>query len=123
MKFNIKTYISALAKRFVNQEYSLSVSMVGVQTTMTRRIIWVRPLSVMTTLWYSSAYSNINKVEENETNKELLDSYRTYTEMVEKKQTPSPRIWMLDMKHLQMQKPTLWKKHICSHVTTTLAGV
>ena len=33
---------------------------------------------------YAESYSNINKLEENETNKELLEQLRTYTEMVEK---------------------------------------
>ena len=52
--------------------------------------------------------------------KELLDSYRTYTKMVEEADKITKDM-MLDMKHLQMQKPTLWKKHICSHATTMLA--
>ena len=33
---------------------------------------------------YAESYSNINKLEENETNNELLEQLRTYTEMVEK---------------------------------------
>ena len=33
---------------------------------------------------YAESYSNINKLEENETNKELLEQLPTYTEMVEK---------------------------------------
>lgn len=34
--------------------------------------------------WYSNSYSNINDVEETEATKDLIASYKTYTEMVQK---------------------------------------
>ena len=95
--------------------------MVGVQTTMTRKNYLGQTVIGNDNAWYSSAYSNINKVEENETNKELLDSYRTYTEMVEKADAITKDMDARYEAFADAEAYTL-EKHICSHVTTTLAG-
>ena len=84
IKLNIKTYISSLSKEvrdprlqsFVingwSADYNDPKNYLG-QTIMGND-----------NAWYAKAYSNINLVEETPATKELLEQYRTYTDMVEK---------------------------------------
>ena len=84
VKLNIKTYISSLSKE-VREPRLQSFVINGWSADYNDPKNYLGQTVIGNdNAWYSSAYSNINKVEENETNKELLDSYRTYTEMVEK---------------------------------------
>ena len=84
VKFNIKTYISSFSKEVREPRVqSFCINGWGADYNDPKNYLGQTVIG-NDNAWYSSAYSNINKVEENETNKELLDSYRTYTEMVEK---------------------------------------
>ena len=84
VKFNIKTYISSFSKDVREPRVqSFCINGWGADYNDPKNYLGQTVIG-NDNAWYSSAYSNINKVEENETNKELLDSYRTYTEMVEK---------------------------------------
>lgn len=84
VKFNIKTYISSFSKEVSEPRVqSFCINGWGADYNDPKNYLGQTVIG-NDNAWYSSAYSNINKVEENETNKELLDSYRTYTEMVEK---------------------------------------
>ena len=84
VKFNITTYISSFSKEVREPRVqSFCINGWGADYNDPKNYLGQTVIG-NDNAWYSSAYSNINKVEENETNKELLDSYRTYTEMVEK---------------------------------------
>ena len=84
VKFNIKTYISSFSKEVREPRVqSFCINGWGADYNDPKNYLGQTVIG-NDNAWYSSAYSNINKVEENETNKELLDSYRTYTKMVEK---------------------------------------
>lgn len=84
VKLNIKTYISSFSKEVREPRVqSFCINGWGADYNDPKNYLGQTVIG-NDNAWYSSAYSNINKVEENETNKELLDSYRTYTEMVEK---------------------------------------
>ena len=84
VKFNIKTYISSLGKE-VREPRLHSFIISGWSTDYNDPKGYLDSTVIGNdNAWYADSYSNINKVEENETNKALLDSYRTYTEMVEK---------------------------------------
>lgn len=83
VKFNIKTYISSFSKEVREPRVqSFCINGWGADYNDPKNYLGQTVIG-NDNAWYSSAYSNINKVEENETNKELLDSYRTYTKMVE----------------------------------------
>ena len=84
VKLNIKTYISSLSKE-VREPRLQSFVINGWSADYNDPKNYLGQTIIGNdNAWYADAYSNINKLEENETNKELLDSYRTYTEMVEK---------------------------------------
>lgn len=84
VKLNIKTYISSFSKEVREPRVqSFCINGWGADYNDPKNYLGQTVIG-NDNAWYSSAYSNINKVEENETNKELLDSYRTYTKMVEK---------------------------------------
>lgn len=83
VKLNIKTYISSFSKEVREPRVqSFCINGWGADYNDPKNYLGQTVIG-NDNAWYSSAYSNINKVEENETNKELLDSYRTYTKMVE----------------------------------------
>lgn len=84
VKFNIKTYISSFSKEVREPRVqSFCINGWGADYNDPKNYLGQTVIG-NDNAWYSSAYSNINKLEENETNKELLEQYRTYTEMVEK---------------------------------------
>lgn len=84
VKLNIKTYISSLSKE-VREPRLQSFVINGWSADYNDPKNYLGQTVIGNdNAWYADAYSNINKLEENETNKELLEQYRTYTEMVEK---------------------------------------
>ena len=83
VKFNIKTYISSLGKE-VREPRLHSFIISGWSTDYNDPKGYLDSTVIGNdNAWYADSYSNINKVEENDVTKELLDSYRTYTKMVE----------------------------------------
>lgn len=84
VKFNIKTYISSFSKEVREPRVqSFCINGWGADYNDPKNYLGQTVIG-NDNAWYADAYSNINKLEENETNKELLEQYRTYTEMVEK---------------------------------------
>lgn len=83
VKLNIKTYISSLSKE-VREPRLQSFVINGWSADYNDPKNYLGQTVIGNdNAWYADAYSNINKLEENETNKELLEQYRTYTKMVE----------------------------------------
>ena len=83
VKLNIKTYISSLSKE-VREPRLQSFVINGWSADYNDPKNYLGQTVIGNdNAWYADAYSNINKVEENDVTKELLDSYRTYTKMVE----------------------------------------
>lgn len=83
VKLNIKTYISSLSKE-VREPRLQSFVINGWSADYNDPKNYLGQTVIGNdNAWYADSYSNINKVEENDVTKELLDSYRTYTKMVE----------------------------------------
>ena len=83
VKLNIKTYISSLTKEVHDpQLQSINISGWSADYGDPQNYLGQETYG-NTTAYYSRTVSNINDVQEDETNKALLDAYREYTRLVD----------------------------------------